>query len=134
MAPFAEIDHTADWAFRVSAPSREALFAEAAEALYTIGGVQTGPVRDQERSVLLQADDTESLFIRWLNELLFLLESESLALREIRIERLTNTELRASARAADAVEVGKYIKAATYSGLKIASADGEWRATVVLDV
>jgi SHS2 domain-containing protein len=30
--------------------------------------------------------------------------------------------------------VGKYIKAATYSGLRITEQDGVWQVTVVLDV
>jgi protein archease len=134
MAPFVEVDHTADWAFRVSAPSREALFTEAADALYTMGGVKTGPAAEAKRNVALQADDLESLFILWLNELLFILESERLALCGVHIEILTDIELRASASAADVLAVGKYIKAATYGGLKIAAENGEWHATVVLDV
>jgi SHS2 domain-containing protein len=134
MTPFEEIDHTADWAFRVSAPSREALFSEAAEALYRMGGLKTDPPSEAVRKILLRADDPESLFIQWLNELVFLLDRERLALRGIQIERLTDTELRVSGRPAEVLAVGKYIKAATYSGLRITEMDGVWRATVVLDV
>jgi SHS2 domain-containing protein len=134
MTPFEEIDHTADRAFRVSAPSRESLFAEAAEALYRIGGLETGAASEKRRKVHLRADDPESLLIQWLNELVFLLDRERLALREISIDRLTDTELRASGREAGVLSVGKYIKAATYSGLRITEQDGIWQATVVLDV
>jgi SHS2 domain-containing protein len=131
--PYEEIDHTADWAFRVRAPSREDLFREAAEALYALGGIETR-TGGGERSIHLQADDAEGLFILWLNELLFLLEEEQIALRDVRIERLTGTELGASGRAAEVTAVGKYIKAATYSGFRILEEDGFWRAEVVLDV
>lgn len=134
MPPFEEIDHTADWAFRVSAPSREALFSEAAEALYHMGGLETDPPSEEARKILLHADDPESLFIQWLNELVFLLDRERLALRGIQIERLTDTELRVSGRPAKVLAVGKYIKAATYSGLRITETKGVWQATVVLDV
>jgi SHS2 domain-containing protein len=96
--------------------------------------VQAGSAAATTRRIQLQADDLESLFILWLNELLFLLESERLALRAIRIERLTDTELRAFAQTADVFAIGKYIKAATYHGLRITASDGEWQATVVLDV
>jgi SHS2 domain-containing protein len=134
MSPFEEIDHTADWAFRVKAPSREALFKEAAEALYHMAGLQTAPAADRARKILLRSGDQESLFIQWLNELVFLLDRERLALREIRINRLTDTELRASGCAVEVLAVGKYIKAATYSGLRISEEGGVWQATVVLDV
>jgi SHS2 domain-containing protein len=134
MPPFEEIDHTADRAFRVSARSRESLFAEAAEALYRVGGLETEPVSNHFREILLQADDLESLLIQWLNELVFLLDRERVAMREIRIVRLTDTELLASSHPADVRSVGKYIKAATYSGLRITEQGGVWHATVVLDV
>ena len=134
MPPFEEVDNTADWSFRVSAPSRETLFTEAAEALYRIDGVETESASKQIRKVLLAADDLESLFIQWLNELVFLLDRERLALREICIERLTDTELQAVGSAMEVRSVGKYIKAATYSGLRITQERGVWQATVVLDV
>jgi SHS2 domain-containing protein len=134
MPPFEEIDHTADWSFRVIAYSREELFTEAAEAIYSLGGMQAGPGTDESKILRLQADDLEDLFILWLNELLFLLDHDHLALHNIRIERLSDTELQASCRAVEVIAVGKYIKAATYSGLRISEADGKWQATVVVDV
>ena len=134
MPPFEEVDNTADWAFRVSAPSRETLFLEAAEALYRMGGVQTGPASGEIRKVLFSSDDPESLFIQWLNELVFLLDRGRLALRGIQIDQLTDTGLSASGYPAEVRSVVKYVKAATYSGLRITQAGGVWQATVVLDV
>jgi SHS2 domain-containing protein len=134
MPPFEEIDHTADWSFRVNAPSREGLFAEAAEALYALGGVQTGLAAEESKTVRLEADDLDGLFVSWLNELLFLLDHDRLALMDIHVERLTGTALEARGRAVKVVAVGKYIKAATYSGLRIFEKNGLWQATVVVDV
>ena len=134
MPSFEEIDNTADWAFRVSAPSIEALFTEAAESLYRMSGVQMEPASGKIRKILLSADDRESLFIQWLNELVFLLDHERLALHWIQIDQLTDTGLIASGHPAEVRSVGKYVKAATYSGLRITQTDGVWQATVVLDV
>ena len=131
--PYAEIDHTADRAFRVRGSSREDLFREAAEAVYAMGGIRM-ETAGESKTIPLQADDLEGLLILWLNELLFLLEHEQLALREIRIEQLSDTQLRASGRAVKVRTVGKYIKAATYSGLRIVEQDGAWSTEVVLDV
>ena len=134
MSPFEEIDHTADWAFRVRAASREALFTEAADALYRMGGVQLEPSVDSTREIHLRASDLESLLVQWLNELVFLLDQERIALQDIRIVELTDSALNASGRPAAVRAVGKYIKAATYSGLRIVEEGGVWQATVVLDV
>jgi SHS2 domain-containing protein len=131
--PYEEIEHTADWAFRVRGASREQLFAEAAEALYAMGDIRTGEL-EGSKILHLRAGDPEGLLILWLNELLFLLDQERLALREIRIERLTDTELQASGRLAAVRALGEDIKAATYSGLRIAESDGEWSTEIVLDV
>ncbi len=132
MPPFEEIEHTADWAFRVHAASLAGLFADAADALYALGGVQTGRLGGR-KTLRLRADDPEGLFIQWLNELLFLIEQDRTALREIRIA-LEGSELTAEGRAAEVLSVGKYIKAATYSGLRIRQENGGWQAEVVLDV
>jgi SHS2 domain-containing protein len=135
MPPFEEIDHTADWAFRVRSDSREGLFHDAAEALYSLGGVQTGAVWEETpREIRLQADDLEGLLVQWLNEILFLLDHDRLALDDIRIERLTDTELAVTGRPVGVTAVGKYIKAATYSGLRISHKDEIWEATLVIDV
>jgi SHS2 domain-containing protein len=134
MPPFEEIDHTADWSFLVSAPSRGGLFAEAAEALYALGGVQTGPAAEESKTIRLEADDLDGLFVSWLNELLFLLDHDRLAIKDIHVERLTGTALEARGRTVKVVAVGKYIKAATYSGLRISEKNGLWQATVVVDV
>jgi SHS2 domain-containing protein len=134
MPPFEEIDHTADRAFRVRALSRADLFKEASEALYALGGVKVKQEAGDTRTADLQAEDAEGLLILWLNELLFLLEHDQIALRDIRIEELTGTRLRASGQSAEVTGTGKYIKAATYSGLRIVETDGVWQATVVLDV
>jgi SHS2 domain-containing protein len=134
MPPYEEIDHTADWSFRVRAPSREMLFTDSAKALYDMASIQTGGESGGLKKISLQADDWEGLFIMWLNELLFLLDHDQLALLDFQVEELQETRLCISGRAAEVTAVGKYIKAATYSGLQITQADDGWQATVVLDV
>ena len=134
MPPYEELDHTADWSFRVSASSREELFLEAVAALYDLGSVKTNPEPGEEKTIELQADDLEGLFVLWLNEILYLAEHDRLAMRDMRIEVLARTRLRVSGRTAEILSAGKDIKAATYSGLHITETKGVWQATVVLDV
>jgi SHS2 domain-containing protein len=134
MPPYEELDHTADWSFRVRAASREILFTDSARALYELAGIQTGREAGGLKTILLQADDWEGLFVLWLSEMLFMLEHDHLAFSDFNVEELQETRLRISGRPAAVTAVGLSIKAVTYSGLHITQADGEWRATVVLDV
>ncbi len=134
MPPYEELDHTADWSFRVRASSREELFLEAAAALYELGGIQTGPEPGDAKVISLEADDPVGLFVLWLNELLYLAEHDRLAMRDPSIEELTDTRLRVSGHPAEILSAGKDIKAVTYSGLQITKSAGVWQATVVLDV
>ena len=134
MSSFEEIDHTADWAFRVSAPTLEGLFLTAVEAMYQLGGMQTAPAQGTERVIRLESEDREGLLVAWLNEMLFLLEHDRLVLRDLVFEKFSPTEILARGTTAPVVASGKYIKAATYSGLKILQSDAGWEATIVLDV
>jgi SHS2 domain-containing protein len=135
MPPFAEVEHTADRAFRVWSDTREGLFADAAAALYTLGGVQTKAESAGTRRIFtIRADDAEGLLVQWLNEILFLIEQDRLALEDIRIERLTDAELTVSGAPVGIAAIGTYIKAATYSGLRISHKDEIWEAKLVIDV
>jgi SHS2 domain-containing protein len=134
MSSFEEIDHTADWAFRVRSSSLEGLFLAAMEAIYTLGGVQAGSPAQIEREIQLEAEDAESLLVAWLNEALYLLENQRIALVGLCWEDFSPTALRAKGKPAAVTAVGKYIKAATYSGLKILRTDKGFEATIVLDV
>jgi len=75
-----------------------------------------------------------SLLVAWLNEALFLLESERVALRDLEWREFSPTALFATGWATPIRAVGKSIKAATYSGLKILRTEAGFAATIVLDV
>jgi SHS2 domain-containing protein len=134
MSDFEEIDHTADWAFRVRASTLPELFVRAARAVYALAHVTLAPGPRVERAVTLEAIDAESLLVAWLNELLWLWQSERLACDEFDIETLTPTTLVARVRGAPAAEWGKDIKAATYHDLAIRRTAEGYEVTVVLDV
>ncbi len=133
-AEFDEIEHTADWAFRVRAADLPGLFVHAALAVYRMGDVALAPGARVERAVRVTGVDHESLLVAWLNELLYLGESEGLAFDELAVERLTDTELVARVRGSRVERWGKYIKAATYNDLEIRQSEKGYEVTVVVDV
>lgn len=133
-AGFEEVEHTADWAYRVWAPTLAELFIQAARGLYHLVEVQLVSQPLVVREIALVAVDRESLLIAWLNELLNLHESENLAGDRLEILQLDEQTLRARVRAAPTQQWIKDIKAATYHNLAIRPTAKGWEVTIVLDV
>lgn len=70
------LEHKSDTGFLVKAPSLERLYINAALSL-TDMMVKLDLIKEKDRhSLSISADDKESLMVRWLNEILFLFESQ----------------------------------------------------------
>ena len=134
MSPYREIDHTADWALDVWAPSLEALFVEAARGMYALAGAALGEGPRTRRAISLAAGDAESLLVAWLQELLYFTESEGLAFDEFRVDHLSAERLEAEAAGAAAPHLEKVIKAVTYHNLAIRATEAGYAVTIVFDV
>ena len=131
---FEEVEHTAEWAYRVWGSTLEELFVRAAKGLYVLAGVTLEDSSRVDREIQLKGLDRISLLVAWLNELLFLFESEGLAFDRFEVLQLDGDVLRVQASGAPVREWMKHIKAATYSNLSICQSDLGFEATVVLDV
>ena len=106
----------------------------AAQGLYQLAGIQLSDESRQQRQIQLQGIDTESLLVGWLNELLFLIESEQWAFESVEKYFLTATEWKVLLFGAKIQSSEKVIKAATYNNLKITPILQGFTATIVLDV
>ena len=131
---FEEIEHTADWAYRIWSCSLVGLFLQAARGLYQLAGTELASGDRQYREIELQAIDGESLLVAWLNELLNLHESENLGCEAIDILQLESTLIKARVTAAPVQQWLKDIKAATYHNIAIVNTKTGFEVTVVLDV
>jgi len=136
MSPYREVEHTADWALLVWAPTREALFVEAAQGMYAMLGARLTDqtTRPAAHVIELSAQDYESLLVAWLQELLYSTESEGSVFREFHIQALTPTYLRAEAAGAASGQVDQVIKAVTYHNLNIRQSPQGFEVTIVFDV
>jgi SHS2 domain-containing protein len=137
------LDHTADVGFGLRAPTLEKLFEEARRALLMIIFECPPEGGEDEREIRLSAPDLETLLVRWLNELTYLVQDAGFvpAGAEIRIQKKTDgTGLTLEARLAGApLLLEEYgwqgeIKSATFHGLDVANDDEGWHARVILDV
>jgi protein archease len=135
MQGFEEVEHTADWAFRVNGADLRQLFASAARAMFELQARQLLPGGQAVgREVEVQGFDRETLLVNWLNELLYLQEKHGESYSEFEIQELSETRLRACIRGWHSPGAGRMIKAVTFHGLEIKPTAEGWETTVVVDV
>ncbi|MDJ0725355.1 MAG: archease [Prochloraceae cyanobacterium] len=131
---FEEIEHTADRAYRVRGKNLRELFVRAARGLYSLVEMQLKSETKTVRSIELEAIDPESLLVAWLNELLYLHESEGLGFDRIQIDYLDRTSLKATVQGTSTRKWLEDIKAVTYHNLSIRETESGLEVTLVLDV
>ena len=128
-----EVEHTADWAIEVVAGDVDELFLEAARGLYGLAGCELGDVAHHEEFEV-DGIDSVTLLVAFLDELLYWLDVRHVAFESIVIERDAEV-LRASVSGRNVTSLVKTIKAVTFHDLDIVQrADGQWTATIVVDV
>jgi SHS2 domain-containing protein len=131
-------EHTADLGLRVRAASQEELFAEAARGLFEMIVPELEAVRPvQTRKFSVAGSDRDYLLFDWLNELLYVFDTERLLFSQFDV-RLTEEGLTATARGEPLDprrhQLDHEVKAITYHGLRVErDADG-WLAEVIVDI
>ena len=134
-------DHTGDIGVTLTGPTREALFASAAEAftdsVTTLERVE--PRRPEE--IAVDAPELDLLLVDFLSELLYrfdtrgwLTRSAEMALRERDGGWALEGTLSGERLDPDRHPIKILIKAVTYHGLQIVQQAGEWTANVVFDI
>ena len=132
---FEEIEHTADRALRIYGSNLRELLLNAARGMNSLMGTESTPgSARQEKTIVLDALDAESLLVEWLSELAYWAETELLVFNEFDIESVSPTHLKAKIRGARVPHLEKHIKAVTYHNLEIVRTDRGLAATVVFDV
>lgn len=126
------IDHTAEAALEVDAPTEEGVFGEALRALAELlGGDGAGEPVTKE--IAVEADDRGALLVAWLSELVFLAETEAFVPGRVTSIALSDTGLAATVDGRRS-EPRFLVKAITYSQLRFERHGYRWQATVVVDV
>jgi SHS2 domain-containing protein len=131
-------EHTADLGLRVRAGHLDALFAEAARALFAAIVDNLDAVRPLQRvQVRLAGTDREYLLFDWLRELLYRFDAEHLVFGRFEVHvtagGLTGT---AWGEPLDRArhELAHEVKAITYHGLRVEQAADGWLAEVIVDI
>lgn len=134
---FEIINHTADVGVIAYGASLSQAFGNAARALFSLI-VDLDSVREAlHRDIALTAADDESLLVEWLNELIYLFDTENVLFRRFDVRVLNGDRLRARCYG-EKVDHTRHqlktgVKAATYHMLEV-SKDNGYRAQVIFDI
>lgn len=138
--PYRVLDHTADLALEITAPTRAGLYQEAAAGFSDCLVELSGVVERAERRFAVAADDPELVLVEWLAELLHAFEGDGFLVR--RAEVVVSGE---NGSALTAVAFGEHydperhalrvlIKGVTYHALRVNRDARGWTAHVVFDI
>jgi len=135
---FEIIDHTADVGIIAYGADVEELFSNAALALFSL---ITEPDSVEEKLHLdleVISEDRDSLFVEWLNELIYLFDVKHILFSRFDIGSLTHNKLKATCYG-EGFDPMKHkiktgVKAATYHMLKLDKNSDGYKAQIILDI
>jgi SHS2 domain-containing protein len=124
------VDHTAELEVELEAESAEGVLEEALRAFAELGGVGNGETI--ERRIVVEARDLPALLAAWLDELVFLAETEGLVPEsaDLALDGFELTALVHGRRGSPR----PLVKAVTLHRLRFRHENGVWSGRVVLDV
>lgn len=133
-------DHTGDVGVDLTAPTLDALFADAAVALVRTIACSDDIRSDAEETIDLSAPEVDLLLVDWLSELLFRFDSAGFLPAFVlpHVWRDEGWRLRAEIRgepcAALRVPIAVLVKGITYHALQVEETDAGWRARIIFDI
>lgn len=135
---YEHFEHTADLGLRARAPDLNALFAEAAEALFA--AIVEDPTTVEPREACrfrIDGMDRAYLLFDWLKELLYRFDAELRLFSRFDVQVAPNgLEATAWGEPYDPARhpLSHEVKAITYHGLRVEPANGGWLAEVIVDI
>jgi SHS2 domain-containing protein len=133
---FEILEHTADVGIRARGETCEEAFAAAARALAELQDAWV-PGQGEPRRMSVTSSDRPALLVAWLDEVLYLQESDDVVFGGFEVTRIADDRLEAEVLAAprgDRALEAVGVKAATYHRLEVRDDAGGCVATVYLDV
>ncbi len=134
---FEIFEHTADTGIIAYGKDLRQAFANAARGLFSLITELETVKEVLERDIEVSAADRDSLLVAWLNELIYIFDTEYILFKRFDIIRLGQRHLVARGygekvdRARHELKTG--VKAATYHMLAVEQKDG-WRLQVLFDI
>jgi len=125
---FKILDHTADIGITAYGDDMKQAFVNAAQGLFSLITQPDNIKETQHQDIALTAPDRESLLVAWLNELIYLFDTDNLVFKRFVITRLSDTQIEARSYGEKVDKtrhtIKREVKAATHHLLKVSRDDG----------
>lgn len=134
---YVSTEHTADIGLVAYGETLKETFVNAAYGMFDLMVDPSRTSDSQQIDLRVEADDTPSLLVAFLNELLFVFETRSLVLVRFEIvdwDETTYLTARARGSALAGQELREQIKAATYHDMRVEKTADGYEAEVLFDV
>jgi len=135
---FEILDHTADLGVVVTGNDLEDLFQNAAHAMLNIMLERPAEKGGKTRDISINGTDLPDLMVRWLGEILYLLEGENTVVTQTKIQDITPDHLHARIKtvpfSSTRHERITEIKAVTYHQIEVVQKQGFWSARIIFDL
>jgi SHS2 domain-containing protein len=136
--PYEVFEHTADIGLHVYGSTLPELFIHAAQGMESLMVAPEQVEVQVSREIEVEGHDNISLLIAWLNELIFLFDTEYLLFRQFQIDVLTETQLKARAfgepNDAQRHDLSSAIKAVTWHEASVEQMDDGYKARIIFDI
>lgn len=133
---FKEIEHTADLALEVKTESIEHLFEDSARGMFFLMYGKRNKDKEKTKKVKLKSFSFENLLIDFLNEIIYINETDDFILNDVRVDIKANknNKLQATLYGYKGNKKKTSIKAATYHDLEIIEKDNAYQTKITFDV
>jgi SHS2 domain-containing protein len=138
MQKYKFIDHTGDLGIQIFGEDLPELFKHAGEAFFHIITDRKKIRKSMSRKITVNAEGLEDLLVNWLNEFVFLFDTEMLLFRDFEISSLDERHLEATVHG-EPYNEGRHpikttVKGATYHQLGVYREKDIWKAQVIFDL
>jgi SHS2 domain-containing protein len=135
---FTFLDHTADLGILVKGTDLKDLFEVAARSMMYIM-VKENPIQTTDTvRISVAGQDLADLMVRWLSEILYMLEGEHVVVRNVRIAKIVPSHLNAILGTVPfdpaMHEILCEIKAVTYHQIEVVKNNEHWEAKIIFDL
>ena len=131
------LEHTADVKFRAYGKSLEEAFENAALATFQVMTDVSKIEKKVNKKLTIKGNTAETILYNFLEELIFLMDTESFLLAEVKVEfeyGVLNATLIGDYQKEFKYDVHTYIKAVTYNDLFVKEKENGWVIQVVHDI
>lgn len=137
-ASYTVLEHTADMGIRVTGPTLGELFRNAALALMEIMLQERPAAEASPGRLTVKGEDLPDLMVRWLGEILYLLEGEGKVVMDLQVHEIVENRIDATVMTIplDPLihEIATEIKAVTYHQIEVGPCREGWQAVVIFDL